>query len=245
LTDAKTERLIVPKKTEGEISSPDKDSGATGSAAIIGATAAIAPGVGALTDFNTDFSVQPTSSNLTDPSFANENVPINQAETQNEKITSPIPKRSTTNTRKYILALAIGGIFTIRRQRHRTIRRRFLMGNAPPKENNTTSRNTNLSQTPETTPSLDEKVISAEGGRETNSETNTNTVVKETQKTPAPVAQPTVSTTPKATPEQTPPSTPPVRPPPVNKTPNPQNAPRYVLCYVRSRDGTVNKIQKK
>jgi len=244
LTDAKTERLIVPKKTEGEISSPDKDSGATGSAAIIGATAAIAPGVGALTDFNTDFSVQPTSSNLTDPSFVNENVPINQAETQNEKITSPTPKRSTTNTRKYILALAIGGILLFAVSGIGLYAVASLMGNAPPKENNTTSGNTNTSQTPETTPSLDEKVISAEGGRETNSETNANTVVKETQKTPAPVAQPTVSTTPKVTPEQTPPSTPPVRPPPVNKTPNPQNAPRYVLCYVRSRDGTVNKIQK-
>ena len=245
LTDAKTERLIVPKKTEGEISSPDKYPSATESAVKIVATDAFTPGEVALTDFNTDFSVQPTSANLTDESFINEKLPINQADTQNDKITPPPRKGSATNTRKYILALAIGGILIFAVTGLGLYAVASLMSSAQPKENNATTGNANISQTPELTPSLEENVITAGGSGETNTGTIPDIVESETQKTPTTVAQPTVAPTRKVIVEQPPPPTPPATPPTVNKTPPPQkNAIRYVLCYVKSRDGNINKIRR-
>ena len=247
LMHANTERLILPKKTEGDISSPDKYTAATESTFIIGATDAITPGESALTDFNTDFSVQATSANLNDESFINEELPIKQAGAQNDKIIPPSTKGSGTKTRKYILALAIGGILVFAVSGIGLYAVVSLMSYAPPKENTTTSENINSSQTPETKPKVEEEnVITAEGrSGETNIETVPDTVGRETQKTPTTVGEPTVAPTRKVIVEHTPPPTPPATPPAVNKTPPPQkNAIRYVLCYVKSRDGTINKIRK-
>ena len=242
LTHAKTERLIVPKETEGDISSPDKSSATTGSVVGIGATDAFTPGELALTDFNTDSSVRATSANLTDQSV-NEKLPIKHAETQKDKITPPPTKRLATNRRKYILALAIGGMLVLAVGGIGLYAVVSLMSYVPPKEDNTASENINISQTPETTPNAEEKVITAEGSGETNIKTIPDIVGGEPQKTPTTVAQPTAPTR-KVIVEQTPPSTPPTKPPTVNQTPLPKNAIRYVLCYVKSRDGAINKIRK-
>jgi hypothetical protein len=102
----------------------------------------------------------------------------------------------------------------------------------------------NTLPTPETTPSVEEQVITAGGSGETNTETNTNTVGKETQKPPATVAQSTVNPTPNVIVEHTPLPTPTAKPAAANKSPKPQYSPRYVLCYVPSRDGTMNKIRR-
>jgi hypothetical protein len=173
-----------------------------------------------------------------------EKLPIKQAETQKDKITPPPTKGSATNRRKYILALSIGGILVLAVSGIGLYAVVSLMSYAPQRENNTTSENINISQTPETTPNVEEKVITAEGSGETNIETIPDTVGRETQKTPTTVAQPTVAPTRKVIVEQTPPPTPSATPPTANKTPHPRNAVRYVLCYVKSRDGTINKIRK-
>jgi outer membrane biosynthesis protein TonB len=120
-----------------------------------------------------------------------------------------------------------------------------LVKNAPPKENNTAAENINGSQTPETTPSVEEKVFTTEGAGETNTETIPDTLEKETQKTPTMVAQPTPSPTTRIPVEQPPKTTPTAKPPPVDKTPRPpQSTVRYVLCYVKSDYGTINKVRK-
>jgi len=253
LMHAKTERLIKPEETREEISSSDQSPSPTESAVKIGSTGAFTPGDFGLTDFNTGFSAQPTSGNLTDQPFISENLPIEQTETQDVKFIPPVTKRAISNSRKYSLPLAIIGILVFAVSVIGLYVVVSLMNNAPPKENNTTIENFDTSQTPETTPSVEEKVITTEGTGGTNTktipdtantETNPDIVGKETQKPPKTVAQPNPAPTTRIIPEQPPRSTPTATPPTADKTPPPKNAIRYVLCYVKSRDGTTNKIRK-
>jgi serine/threonine protein kinase len=253
LMHAKTERLIKPTKTEEEVSSPGKHPAPMESEVEIRAADAFMPGQFALTDFNTGFSARATSDNLADQSFSSEKLPIGQPETQNVKITQPQTKRSTRNTRKYILPFVIIGILVFGVSGIGLYAVVSLMNNAPPKENNTSAENRYVSQSPEPTPSVEEKVITTEGTGETNTETtpdtantetNPNTGIKETQKRPKTVAQPTPAPTTRIIPEQLPRSVPTATPPASDRNPPPKNGVRYVLCYVKSGDGTVNKIRK-
>ncbi len=183
-----------------------------------------------------------------------EKLPVEQPESRNVRIPPAEAKKgSASNTRKYILPLVIIGILVFGVSGIGLYAVVSLMKNAPPKENNTTAENINVSQTPEPTPSVEEKIITTEGTGETNTETipdtantetNSDTLGKETQKPPKTVAQPTPAPTTRIIPEQPPRSTPTATPPAVDKTPPPKNAVRYVLCYVRSGNGTINKIRK-
>jgi serine/threonine protein kinase len=244
LTQAKTESLIKPKQTEEEISPPDKHPSSTESAVNIGATDAFTPGEFGLTDFNTDFSVQATSGNITDRSFNNEPLLVKQSEIQNNKITPPQTKKSAPNNRKYILALVIMGILVFGVSGIGLYAVVSLRSDKKErKENNTAIENINISQTPETTPSLKANVNAPEGNTETKTETTPDSIKKETPKTPTPIAQPSVAPTTKIIVERTPESTPTAKPT-VSKTPTPQNAGYYVLCYVKSTNGTIEKVRK-
>ena len=250
LMQAKTESFIKPEKTEKEISLPDDHPSSTESAVNLGATDAFTTGEFALTDFNTDFSAQSTSGNITNRSFTNEPLPIKQSETQNDKITPPQTKISESNTRKYILILLIMGILVFTISGIGLYAVVSLMRNEKePKENKSTIENINISETPETTPSVKENVntnvntTKGNTGETTNTETTPEPARTETQKTPTTVAQPSVTPTSKIIVEQTPESTPTVKPT-VSKTPTPQDVVNFVLCYVKSSNNTINKVRK-
>jgi len=255
LMQAKTESFIVPKKTEEEMPPADKYPSTAGSAVQTGATDAFTPGEFALTDFNTGFSAQATSSNLTDRSFVDEKPLIQPPETRNDEIIPPQTNKSANNTRKFILILLVMGILVVAVSGVGLYVVVSLMNNEKPTDaNKTTLENINIAHTPETTPSVKENVNLTTVTPETNTGTNTQTTPntapsKEPQKTPTIVAQPSVTPTPGIIVEQTPKSTPTVKPTPtakptVIKTPSQQGGIKYVVCYVKSDNGTINQVRK-
>jgi flagellar basal body-associated protein FliL len=227
-----------------------------------GATDVFTPAEFALTDFNTDFSAQATSDNLTDRSFISEKPRIQEPETRNDAIIPPQPKKSAGNTRKFILILVVMGILVFAVSGVGLYVVVSLMNNENrPNENKAAIENINTAQTPETTPSVKENVNLTTGNNEintgtnvgtntaANTETTPNTAKKEPQKTPATAAQPTITPTPRIIVEQTPKSTPTIKPTPtakptVIKTPSQQGSIKYVVCYVKSENGTIDKIRK-
>jgi serine/threonine protein kinase len=257
LMQARTERLIEPERTERDIFPSGNLSSTTGSAANFEVTEEFTPEEILLNDFKateTDFSAQSTSGNLPDKSYFYEEpfTKLKEPAPQNDKIIPPQTKDPATNTRKYILALAIMGILLFAISVVGLYAVVSLINNEPtPKENNPTIENKPIPQTPQTSPSVEENVNTTEGNTETktegNTETNTRTIIntagKETQKTPPTKDLPSVTPTSKIFVEQTPKSTP-TASPTVTKTPTPQGADYYVLCYIKSDKGTFDKIRK-
>lgn len=258
LMQAKTESLINPEITEREILPSDKFSLSTDSAVKIDATDFKFP--------DTDFPVQAATDNLTSRFYIDEELLTKQKEPApiNDKSTPPQTEKPATDNRKYIVILAIMGILVFAISGIGIYAVVALMDREKTsKENNPPIENKNISQTPETTPSVEENVISTEGNTnintnintEGNTKTNTaittettpetapNSIRKESQKTPTPVTQPSVAPTSKIVVEQTQKPTPTAKPT-VNKTATPQSTIKYVLCYVKSDDGTINQVRK-
>jgi serine/threonine protein kinase len=255
LMQANTERLIEAEKTERDISPADSFSSTAGLTANFEATGAFTPEVISPTNFkaaDTDFSAQSTSGNLADKSFINEELYPEEPAPQNDKSIPPQTKKTANNNRKYILALAIMGILLFVLSAIGLYTVVSLMRNEPAsKENNTAIENKTVPQTPVSSPSAEENGTSTKEVTETNSETNSqtnsqttpDTVKKETPKASATAVQPTVSPTGKTTVEPSPKLTPTANPT-IDKTPTSKGADYYVLCYVKSRDGTLTPIRK-
>jgi len=242
---ANTERLIEPKNTEGEISYPAEYPAVTDPAALIGATEQLTPGeFAASTDFNTNPSVQPTSVNLIHQSFTDEERPTEQPGIPDYIAAPPQTNAAASNRRNYIPVLAVLGILLF------AVSGVGLYGVAswvfypPTIPDNTPPENINVSGSPDPVPTVEETGVIADGGVETNTETNINTAGKEPKKTPITATQPTAEPTVKIVVVKTP-TIIPTPQPTVRITPQPPDPSRYVLCLIKSPNGTITKVRKK